>query len=88
MLYNEVLRMSCDSLNTVLKVKHGMAVWVQNSYKWIGCLSSSSSGHMGAEAHCYCPALQEKIVLPIPSAGKAPNSEFAEVWSLLNVCCS
>ena len=30
LFYNKVLNISCDLLNTVLKVKNGMTIWVQH----------------------------------------------------------
>ena len=33
--------MSCNLWNIVLKEKNGMIVWVQNGYKYTGCLPSN-----------------------------------------------
>ena len=53
------LYISCDLLNTMLKVKIRMAVWVQNDYKYISCLPLWLHIWLGGVAHCHCLASQE-----------------------------
>ena len=42
LFYSKVLNASCNLLNTVLKVKNRVIVWVGNGCKYIGCLPSKS----------------------------------------------
>ena len=42
LFYSKVLNASCNLLNTVLKVKDRVIVWVGNGCKYIGCLPSKS----------------------------------------------
>ena len=60
--------MSCNLLNTVLKVKDRMVIWVQNGWK---CISSLPSWLLGAAAHCCsCPESRERGLYCISQAGK------------------
>lgn len=47
-------------MNTMLKVKNRMVVWIQNTYKCTDCLLLWLQGWLEAAA-CHCPAFQEKI---------------------------
>ena len=49
-LFNKVLNISCDLLNTVLKVKSRMAVWEQNGCGWIWGFPSWWHSWLGTEA--------------------------------------
>ena len=70
-----MLAISCNLLNTVLKVKNRMAAWVENGCKCIGCLSSGSPDWPGAAA--LCPAWQHKRV---SEKIKIQNSKYNFYW--------
>lgn len=53
--YNEVLNISCSSLNTVLKVKNGMVGWTQDGCKSTGGFPLWVPGWLGAGACFHCP---------------------------------
>ena len=61
--HNKVLNISCNLLNTVLKVKTGMVVWVQNGrkyglYRLHGVFPLRITG---LSAACHRPASRERI---------------------------
>ena len=55
LFYNYVLNISYYLLNTILKVKNRMVVWIQNGGKCVGDLPSCSTGWPAAETRCSGP---------------------------------
>ena len=65
------MKISCNFLNTVLKVKNRMIIWVQNCCKYIDCLPSRSvfpGGSAGKKSSCNAADLGS-----IPGLGKSPG---------------
>lgn len=85
-LFYIVLNISYNLLNTVLKVKNRIVVWIQNGCKHIDCSPLLSCSWLGAAALCYCLKLWEIILLHITSRGE--KSTF-KIWVqfLFNVYC-
>ena len=71
-----MLNISNNLLNTVLKVKKRIVIWVQNGCKCVDCLPSWSSGWPGAAAH-YTASQQGSYWIPLATEKiKIPNSKF------------
>lgn len=64
---NEVLNILRNSLNTVLKVKNWMAMWVQSGCKYVGCWLSWWPGWL---CSLCCPVSRARITSHIPSPEK------------------
>ena len=85
LFYNKVLNFSCSLLNTVLKVKIRVVVWVQKGCECMGCLPSWLHGWLGG--HGSWPLLiRREYLLHIAGLRKGQNSQF-HVQFLLNVYC-
>ena len=52
------MHISCNLLNTVLKVKNGMVVWGQSDFKCISCLPHDHVADWELQlTACHCAAL-------------------------------
>lgn len=87
LFYNKLLIISCNLLNTLLKEKNRMVIWVRNGFDCISCSPSWWCGWQGPAARCHRSALQECIAVP-RDAGPGKNQNSAcKVQLLLNVFC-
>lgn len=77
LFYSTMLHVSCDLLNTILKVKDRMTVWVQNGCKW------GSGSPSWAQPGWELQASWEGIVLHSTSPRKDQKSKL-EICHLLN----
>ena len=80
--YNKESTTSCNLSNTVMKVTHGMTVWVQN-----GCMSVVDPHDLWLTGSCHHMASLERTGRAAPFVSTAweknPHSKFL-VWNLLN----
>ena len=81
LFYNKVLNISCNLLNTVLKVKNSGCMGT-DICQCTGCLPWWQRCWLGAEARCCCPTSREYHTI-YHKTGKNQNSKF-EVRFLLN----
>ena len=85
LFYNNVLKISCELLNTGLKVKTGMLSEYRMVVKCLGRLLLHPPGSLGGVGHCRGPASQGSII-QYHWLAKGSKLEF-EVQLLLNACC-
>ena len=83
LFYNEVLNMSCVLLNTILKVKNRMLVWVHNGCVYFSFLPWWPCGELGALLAATA-LYQDSFAGCTTTPGKDQNLKF-KVWVSLNV---
>lgn len=81
--YNKESTTSCNLLKTVMKVSHGMTVWVQNGCQYVGGWPSSSLADWELPPYGIIREDWWSSTPCVPSLGKNPHSKFP-VWNLLN----
>ena len=86
-IVHKVLTISCNLLNTVLKVKNRIVLWIQNGCKWVSSLPSWWHGSSWWELWFAATIQHHKRVLySILLAEENQNAKF-EGWFLLNAYC-
>ena len=70
LFYNKILKILCNVLNIVLKVKNRMIIWVQNCCKCIDCLLSRSGFPGGSAGKESCNAAD---LGSVPGLGRSPG---------------